>query len=105
MKKIYNLGYEKGHYFLEYNMPKNKEGKLLIDEKKMELDSGKFYKMLFEQTTEEIEISICNKIGTDVNDNIQKKGIRVAETLQLLCDEICKEINKKCFKDKLLRND
>ena len=45
MKKTYNLGYEKGKYYLEYSMPKNDEGRLVIDEKKMELDSVKLYKM------------------------------------------------------------
>ena len=51
MKKTYNLGYEKGKYYLEYSMPKNDEGRLVIDEKKMELDSVKFYKMFFEKSS------------------------------------------------------
>ena len=75
MKKTYNLGYEKGKYYLEYSMPKNDEGRLVIDEKKMELDSVKLYKMFFEKA-------------------------RVCATIQSLCDEICKEINKKCFEGK-----
>lgn len=58
MKKTYNLGYEKGKYYLEYSMPKNDEGRLVIDEKKMELDSVKLYKMFFEKATESIEIII-----------------------------------------------
>lgn len=30
MKKTYNLGYEKGKYYLEYSMPKNdEEGRLI----------------------------------------------------------------------------
>ena len=51
MKKTYNLGYEKGKYYLEYSMPKNDEGRLVIDEKKMELDSVKLYKMFFEKSS------------------------------------------------------
>ena len=29
MKKTYNLGYEKGKYYLEYSMPKNDEYSIL----------------------------------------------------------------------------
>ena len=101
MRKTYNLGFEKGKYYLEYSMPENDEGRLYIDEKKMELDSVSFYKMLFEKTTERIEIIISNKIddNDNVEEHIRKKGTRVCETIQSLCNEICKEINKKCFKD------
>ena len=49
MKKTYNLDYEEGQYYIEYSMPENEEGKLIIDEKKMELDSVRFYKMFFEK--------------------------------------------------------
>ena len=97
MRKTYNLKYEQGKYVLEYSMPDNKEGKLIIDEKKMELDSAKFYKLLFENVDEKTEIVIVNKIDKDIDAPIVKKGARVSETLQSLCDEICKEINKKCF--------
>ena len=99
MRKTYNLGYEKGKYYLEYSMPKNDEGRLFIDEKKMELDSIKFYKMVFEKATESIEIIIDNKINEDNGEQVCKKGARVCMTLQSLCDEICREINKKCFKE------
>ncbi|PWM26331.1 MAG: hypothetical protein DBX40_03615 [Clostridiales bacterium] len=99
MKKIYNLGYENGKYYLEYSMPENDEGRLDIDEKTMELDSVRFYKMFFEKATESMEIIISNKIEETNEKQVYKKGERVCETLQLLCDEICKEINKKCFKE------
>ncbi len=99
MKKTYNLRYEPGKYILEYSMPDNKEGKLIIDEKKMELDSVKFYKLLFESVDEKIDITICNKVVEGIDSSIMKKGERVSETLQSLCDEICKEINKKCFSE------
>ena len=72
MKKTYNLGYEKGKYYLEYSMPKNDES---------------------------IEIIIDNKIDENNDEQVRKKGARVCATIQSLCDEICKEINKKCFKD------
>ena len=97
MKKTYNFGYEKGKYYLEYSMPKNDEGRLVIDEKKMELDSVKLYKMFFEKATESIEIIIDNKIDENNDEQVRKKGARVCTTIQSLCDEICKEINKKCF--------
>ena len=97
MKKTYNVGYEDGKYVIEYSMPGNKEGALEIEEKNMELDSAKFYKMIFEKVNEEIEIVIANQISTDLDSRIIKKGARVCETLQSLCDDICKEINKKCF--------
>lgn len=97
MKKTYNLGYEKGHYFLEYSMPKNDEGRLIIDEKRMELDSVKLYRMFFEKAIEEVDITICCRFEESVDEKIQKKGKRVCDTIQALCDEICKEINKKCF--------
>jgi hypothetical protein len=99
MKKTYNLGYEKGQYYLEYSMPGNSEGRLNIDEKTMELDSALFYKMLFEKASERLEIIICNKIDETNEKQVYKKGMRVCETLQLLCDEICREINQKCFKE------
>ena len=99
MKKTYNLGYEKGKYYLEYSMPKNDEGRLVIDEKKMELDSVKLYKMFFEKATESIETIIDNKIDENNDEQVPKKGARVCATILSLCDEICKEINKKCFKD------
>ena len=99
MKKTYNLDYEEGQYYIEYSMPENEEGKLIIDEKKMELDSVKFYKMLFEKTKENIEIVLLNKIDENVNEQVRKKGARVCETIQSLCNDICKEINKKCFND------
>ena len=99
MKKTYNLGYEQGNYYLEYSMPENNEGKLLIDEKTMELDSVKFYKMFFEKVNEKIEIKICNIIDEDVDEKIRKKGQRVVETIQALTDDICNEINKKCFEN------
>lgn len=92
MKKTYNLSYEKGQYYIEYSLPGNNEGKLIIDEKKMELDSVNLYKMFFENATESIEISICNKIGDGFDRKIKKKGERVAETIQTLCEDICKEI-------------
>ena len=82
-------------------MPGNTEGKLMIDEKKMELDSVKLYKMLFENTKEPIEILIVNTIEEGVDDGAKKKGLRVCKTIQELCDEICKEINKKCFPEEL----
>lgn len=97
MKKTYNVRYENGSYLIEYSMPENNEGTLVIDEKNMELDSSKFYKMVFENVDEEIEIIIVNHISADLDTTIVKKGARVCETLQSLCDEICKEINKKCF--------
>ncbi|SDM59075.1 hypothetical protein [Lachnospira pectinoschiza] len=97
MKKTYNLRYEDGNYIIEYSMPENSEGTLLIDEKNMELDSAKFYKMVFEKVSEEIEIVIVNLIDNDLDTRIVKKGARVCETLQSLCDDICNEINKKCF--------
>lgn len=100
MKKTYNLGYEKGKYYLEYSMPKNDEGRLVIDEKKMELDSVKLYKMFFEKATESIEIIIDNKIDENNDEQVRKKGARVCATIQSFCDEICKEINKKCFEGK-----
>ena len=65
----------------------------------MELDSVKLYKMFFEKATESIEIIISNKIDEGNSEQIRKKGMRVCETIQSLCDEICKEINKKCFKE------
>lgn len=99
MKKTYNLGYARGAFFLEYDMPQNKEGKLLINEKNMELDSSKLYTMMFERVTEHIDIKIVNKIDESVDLKIRKKGQRVTETLQELCDDICKEINDKCFAD------
>ena len=34
MKKTYNLDYEEGQYYIEYSMPENEEGKLIIDEKR-----------------------------------------------------------------------
>lgn len=74
MKKTYNLGYEKGKYYLEYSMPKNDEGRLVIDEKKMELDSVKLYKMFFEKATESIEIIIDNKIDENNDEQVRKKG-------------------------------
>ena len=89
MKKTYNLDYEEGQYYIEYSMPENEEGKLIIDEKKM----------FFEKTTENIEIELVNKIGENVNEQVRKKGARVCETIQSLCNDICKEINKKCFND------
>ena len=55
MKKTYNLGYEKGQYYLEYSMPGNSEGRLNIDEKTMELDSALFYKMLFEKASQTVD--------------------------------------------------
>lgn len=97
MKKTYNVRYEDGNYIIEYSMPGNKDGSLKIDEKNMELDSAKFYKMLFEKVDEEIEIVIANQIKDDLDTSIVKKGARVCETLQSLCNDICKEINKKCF--------
>lgn len=98
MKKTYNLNYVQGKYYLEYSMPENGEGQLSIDEKTMELDSVKFYKMFFEKVTEKIEIVILNKIDANCDEQIRKKGIRVCETLQALCNDICQEINEKCFK-------
>lgn len=98
MKKTYNLNYEQGKYYLEYSMPENDEGQLVIDEKTMELDSVKLYKMFFERATERIEIVIINKIDESIDERIRKKGIRVCETLQSLCNDICHEINAKCFK-------
>ncbi len=97
MKKTYNLRYEAGNYIIEYSMPGHKEGLLKIDEKTMELDSAKFYKIVFEKVNEEIEIVIDNQIKDDLDTSIVKKGTRVCETLQSLCNDICKEINKKCF--------
>ncbi|WP_022769936.1 hypothetical protein [Butyrivibrio sp. NC2007] len=97
MRKTYNVRYEGGKYIIEYSLPGNKEGTLEIDEKNMELDSAKFYKMVFEKVNEEIEIVIANQISTTLDASIVKKGTRVCETLQSLCDDICKEINKKCF--------
>lgn len=97
MKKTYNVRYEAGNYIVEYSLPGNKEGALKIDEKNMELDSAKFYKMIFEKVNEEIEIVIVNQINDDMDINIVNKGVRVCETLQSLCNDICKEINKKCF--------
>ena len=99
MKKTYNLDYEEGQYYIEYTMTENEEGKLIIDEKKMELDSVKFYKIFFEKTKENIEIVLLNKIDENVNEQVRKKGARVCETIQSLCKDICKEITKKCFKD------
>lgn len=49
MKKTYNLGYEEGRYYIEYSMPGNNEGKLVIDEKTMELDSVELYKMFLKE--------------------------------------------------------
>lgn len=100
MKKTYNLCYEEGKYYLEYSMPENNEEKLVIDEKKMELDSVKLYKLFFEKATEHIKIIINNKIDENIDESVIKKGKRVCETLQSLCDEICKEINIKCFNEK-----
>ena len=77
MKKTYNLGYEKGKYYLEYSMPKNDEGRLVIDDKKMELDSVKLYKMFFLFSTESIEIIIYNKIDENNDEQVRKKGARV----------------------------
>lgn len=99
MRKTYNLCYEEGKYYLEYSMPENSEDKLVIDEKKMELDSVKLYKLFFEKATEHIEIIITNKIDESIDESVRKKGKRVCETLQSLCDEICKEINTKCFNE------
>lgn len=99
MKKTYNLGYEEGRYYIEYSMPGNNEGKLVIDEKAMELDSVELYKMFFERVTESIEIVLSNKIDDSVDEKVRKKGMRVCETIQSLCNDICDEINGKCFKN------
>lgn len=99
MKKTYNLGYEEGRYYIEYSMPGNNEGKLVIDEKTMELDSVELYKMFFERVTESIEIVLSNKIDESVDEKVRKKGMRVCETIQSLCNDICDEINGKCFKN------
>ena len=97
MKKTYNLSYKEGKYYIEYSMPENEEGKLIIDEKKMELDSVQLYKMFFEKTAESIEIILVNKIDENVDERVLKKGRRMCETIQSLCKDICEEINKKCF--------
>ena len=99
MKKTYNLGYEEGRYYIEYSMPGNNEGKLVIDEKTMELDSVELYKMFFERVTESIEIVLSNKIDESVDEKVRKKGMRVCETIQSLCNDICDEINEKCFEN------
>lgn len=99
MKKTYNLGYEEGRYYIEYSMPGNNEGKLVIDEKTMELDSVELYKMFFEKVTESIEIVLSNKIDESVDEKVRKKGMRVCETIQSFCNDICDEINGKCFKN------
>lgn len=100
MKKTYNIEYTDGNFVIRYSMPEKKERPIIIDGKKMELDSAEFYNVIFENTNEEIEVRMQNKIAKDVSQEIRKKGVRVCETLQELCDEICKEINQKCFSNR-----
>ncbi len=90
------MKYEKGKYYFEYSLPDNNEDKLIIYEKNMELDSAKFYKVFFEKITAKTEIEICNKVESE-DENVIKKGKRICETMQELCNSICKEINKQCF--------
>lgn len=99
MKKTYNLSYDKGFYIVEYSLPNNNDGQILIDEKKMELDSAKLYKMIFENVNDFIEVIIKDNFSKDTSPDVVKKGLRVRDTLQSLCTEICNEINKKCFSE------
>ena len=96
MKKTYNLYYEQGKYYCEYSKPGNVEEKLVINEKDMEIDSAQLYRVFFEKTSERIEIVIKNKITDSI---VNKKAERICRTLQELCDEICLEINKKCYSE------
>ena len=98
MKKTYNLGYEKGKYYLEYSMPKNDEGRLVIDEKKMELDSVKLYKIFFEKATESIEIIIDNKIDENNDEQVRKKGAGFARLFNLFATRFAKRLIRNASK-------
>lgn len=103
MTKTYNFNFIDGEYLLVYSQP-GKEGEpFSIDATLMEFNTIKFYEYVFQDMTERIDIKIVNQMNQDEMDSsAYKKGLRVLQTIEDLCEKISQGINEKCFSsDKL----
>lgn len=101
MTKTYKFNYIDEKYTLTYSQPGKEGDPFAIDEEKMEFDTTKFYQYVFQDVNDVINIKIDNEMNDDDIDRKQyKKGMRVLNTIEDLCKEICEGINEECFKIK-----
>ena len=98
MTKTYKFNYNEGDYVLMYSNPNEKDNPFSISEDTMQFDTKHFYEYVFQDVKEKLDLKIVNEMDENVLDpKVYKKGLRVYKTIEELCDQITKEINKKCF--------
>lgn len=90
MKKEYNFSY-KNNKFLIVDRMSLKEV-FSIDANKLEFDTLSYYKALFADVNEKIEIDIEYAVNQDSEIN-EKSAKYIYETIKSLTDEICKKLN------------
>ncbi len=98
MKKEFNFSYKEEKFFLE-NIEVNGKEPMSIDAKKLEFDTRLYYELLFEDVSEEIEITIKNIItDSEIEDvEIKKASKYIYSTIDNLTKELCDKINIECF--------
>lgn len=99
MTKTYKFNYEQGKYTLMYSNPKaRKEDAFTIDGDSMEFDTKKFYEYVFQDVKEKLDLKIINEMDESiVGDKIWKKGGRVYNIIQEMCEQIVQKMNEQCF--------
>lgn len=98
MTKRYQFSYQDGSYVLKYTNPNDNTEPFFISAENMQFDTKKFYEYVFSDIKEITTIMISNDISSVVEDaSIIKKGDRVYQVINDLCQEIVKKINVECF--------
>lgn len=98
MTKRYQFSYQDGSYVLKYTNPNDNTEPFFICAENMQFDTKKFYEYVFSDIKEITTIMISNDISSVVEDaSIIKKGDRVYQVINDLCQEIVKKINVECF--------
>lgn len=92
MKRVYELTSENDEYILKNTNPNENKDAFVIKKKKMQFDTSKFYKYVFEDIKERTEIEIKDK--TEATDKMAKIVYR---SLSEICIGIINEINEKIF--------
>ena len=98
MTKRYQFSYQDGSYILKYTNPNDNTEPFFISAENMQFDTKKFYEYVFSDIRENTNIIIEDDVANGVEDaSLIKKGIRVYQVINDLCQEIVKKINVECF--------
>lgn len=93
MKKIFEFEENTDTYILKNTNPNYVLEPFIINKNQMEFDSNLFYKYVFSDIAEEMDIQILDKTNDD-----NKEAKRIYSIIQEVTNGVMCRINDKCFK-------